>query len=540
MIRWSTLGLLFGLLAAGVLYDRVDFAPEPDGFPVQDRVLTPALAEPAPLSNVWFCPVGSGDVGGYATHEVAISNIGTEPAIANVDLITESGPGPGLRFEIAPRSTEVVDLAALDGSANLGAVIEVVDGVGVVGHSVMTAQGVTQGPCATEASESWYFADGVTTRDSVEYLALLNPFPEDVVFDVTFQAASRTVVPQALQSAVVPAQSVRVLNVGDFVTRTDHIATSIQTIQGQLVVERLQVFDGTLGPRGAALQLGVADPAGQWSFPAGRVHEGGDHRVVIFNPTSDQAEVDLEFELDPADRASYGLVPIEATVLPGRFVVLDLAQTLAGYGLPLPYDFGLSVRSANGVPVVVERWQVNPRIDTSLIGAGGAEARIGTSFNGAFGFAASMTMRQDGQTEEVPEEDLPPATPVASTQPSASVGVASSRGVEINALSWVIPWVSFEVGEQPIGTDSTMVIATGAEGTLVEIRVVVAGELLPPVRASIPGSGYVAVPVEAAVAGAPLLITADQPVNVELQTVVADTSLAVIAAVPVIDASEGS
>ncbi len=533
MIRWSTIGLIFGLLVAGVLYDRVDRAPVPDPLAVAQAPISPALVDPALLSNVWFCPVGSGSADGYATHQLDITNLGDQRAVANIDLMTDAGPGSGLRVVLDPLSSETIALPALDQATWLGATVEIVSGQGVVGHTVTTAQGVAQGPCATATSSSWYFADGVTTRDSSEYLALLNPFAEDVVFSMSFQTSGRTRSPEDLKAAVVPGRSVRVIDVGQYVSREAHVATSIQTVRGQLAVERLQLANGALGPVGASLQLGVSSPSRSWTFPAGRVHLGADQRMVIFNPGSDPAEVDIEFDLAPADRASYGLVPVEAVVQPGRFTVVDLEAILTQAGLPLPYEFGVRVLSANDVPVVAERWQVTPSVDQSLIGAGGTDARIvGPSLPGWRG------RQTDTDPDEIPEEEAPPAAATAAplSQPSAVSGLATSAGSPIVARSWVVAWLSLTAspGEAVEGAGNALVV-TGPAGATVEVSLIVAGETLPATRATLPEAGWISLPVPALVTGAPLRVEADQPVVVEAMLVSPEGRLSIVPAIPVIE-----
>ncbi len=537
MIRWSTIGLIFGLLVAGVLFDRVDRAPDPEPLPTAEVVLSPSLVEPARLSNVWFCPVGSGSADGYATHQLNISNLGDEPAVANIDLMTDAGPGSGLRVEIEALSSETVDLPALDQAMWLGATVEIVDGQGVVGHTVTTAQGVAQGPCATSTSSSWYFADGQTTRDSSEYLALLNPFAEDVVFSMSFQTAGRTREPEDLKAAVVPGRSVRVIDVGQYVSREAHVATSIQTVRGQLAVERLQLADGALGPVGASLQLGIVAPSRSWILPAGRVHAGGDQRLVIYNPGLDLAEVDIEFDLAPSDRSSYGLVPVEAVIQPGRFTIVDLAATLTQAGLPLPYEFGLRVVSANDVPVVVERWQVTPAVDQTLIGAGGTDARIvGPSLTG-------WRRRQtDTDPNEIPEEEVPPVAAAAAplSQPTATSGIAASGGSWVLADTWVVAWLSLTPNVVPTVTGSVdgaynALVVTGPAGASVEVSLIVAGEALPAAQATIPDAGWISFPVPALVSGAPVRVEADQPITVEAMIVGLDGRLSVVPAIPVVE-----
>ncbi|MFT7598005.1 MAG: hypothetical protein ACI8TP_000925, partial [Acidimicrobiales bacterium] len=129
-------------------------------------------------------------------------------------------------------------------------------------------------------------------------------------------------------------------------------------------------------------------------------------------------------------------------------------------------------------------------------------------------------------------EDIEVAPVPAAAQPTATIGVASSRGVEVSSTRWIVPWV--ELG----GEDGTVLVVSGPEGTLVETRLVVAGELQPPFRASIPASGiaHIVLPAEASgVAAAPIVITADQPVVAEVQVVIAGLRLTVVPAVPVIE-----
>lgn len=533
MSRWTAVLVLIGLLVVGVAYDRVDFAPEPVDEVVPPARVSPAVAPEGALSAVWYCPVGSGSADGIGQHTLTVTNMADEAAVANVNLLTDTGAGPALRLDLDARSSEVLNLADLDTSPLLGAVVEIIGGQGAVGHSVATAVGVARGACGTETSDRWYFADGVTTRDSREYLVLLNPFSQDVVFNAEFQTSSRARRPDDLQAAVVPGRSVRLVDVGEYVSREPNVATVLTTVQGRLSVERLQVFDGSLGPVGAALTGGVNEPALEWHFPAGRVHDGGDHRLTLFNPGITTAEIDVQLDLaDPADRASYGLVPIEVTVSAGRLATVDLKEEIERTGLPMPAEVGITVRSTNGMGVVAERWQVTPGIDTSLIGAGGTNASIGFGRGGA-----GLPMRfQDGEDVESPEDTVPGPvdTPSAESliQLTATQGVAISRGTATLATEWVVPLAA--IGEP----GQTVVVATSPEGSLISVQLVVAGELLPPIRGMAMADGRVQIPIEGPITEAPLLLRSDTPFAAEVQFVGADGRIEVFPAVPILEKAE--
>lgn len=392
MNRWPIIFILIGLVAAGLAYDQVVEVPLGGLTTATEQVVvSPSMGDPPRLDGAWYCPIGSSAAGKFADHVVNISNLSDEPAVANVSIITGTGPGPGRRIELAPKSTERVRLSETQRADLAAAVVEITGGRGAVGHSVTTAQGVAEGPCATDASSTWYFAAGRTTRDSKQYLALMNPFPETAVFDVEFQAVGRSREPGPLQGAFVGARSVKIIEVDQFVAREEALATKITTNRGRLVVERLQVLDGQLGPSGAALQLGVPSAAPSWIFTAGRVHEAGDDLLTIFNPyevvdgpvvgdesdNDDGAAADDEAQAvaeepsregfltvavelwpsNPTDLSTYSVVTIEREVRPGTFVTIDLQAQAERFEFPLPYELGVYVSSNEGLPIVAERWQ---------------------------------------------------------------------------------------------------------------------------------------------------------------------------------------
>lgn len=514
MIRWTTALILVGLLVAAVLFDRIDNDPTVAD-PIEAVVRpTPAMALNPPLGSSWFCAIGSAGAETFADGEVIVTNIGDEPAIANLDIRTAAGPGPGQRLEIPARSSEVVPLSNLGAFDSAGVAVEFIGGEGVVSHRVTTAFGVTEGPCASEASDTWFFAGGATTRDTKHYIALLNPFPNDVVFTATFQTPTRSRQPSELEARTVPAQSVLVIDIGEFVAREPVVATTIETVAGgQIVVERLIVVDGALGPSGAALEAGVASLAQSWIMPAGRIHTGGDHSLTVFNPTESVAEVDVQLDpIDAEDRALFGLVPIELTVQPGRSATIDLRLEADQLALPLPYDVGITVTSANGVPVVAHRWQAQPGVDAEQVGANVSERR----------------RQNDG---EVPADEVPPALVGPEyAQPTARVGVASSHGAPLASTRWVTGSSSL------LGDNGTAIVVFAEEGALVEVRLLIGGSLGSPVRAAVDATGRAVIPIDPVASQAALVVTSDQPIIAEVQ-LVSPELFDVVALVPTLDSS---
>jgi hypothetical protein len=86
-------------------------------------------------------------------------------------------------------------------------------------------------------------------------------------------------------------------------------------------------------------------------FPTGETGPGLTEQVVVFNPTDDVAEVEVEVRLD--DPETNGTPePFELTVAPHRYAIVNLHQeerVVAGVG------HSSFVRSLNGVPIVAER-----------------------------------------------------------------------------------------------------------------------------------------------------------------------------------------
>ncbi|MDH4276520.1 MAG: DUF5719 family protein [Acidimicrobiia bacterium] len=576
MNRWPFIFVVLGLLAAGLAYERVS---EPDPISttteiIEFDVITPAMSNPPHLDSAWYCPMGSSDSGGFADHEIYISNLAETSAVANLSILTAEGQGAGRRIELAPMQTERVQLSGSQESPVAGAVVEIISGEGVVGHAVTTDHGRAEGPCATQVSNRWFFASGRTELDSKQYMALMNPFPETAVFNVEFRTLARSRQPQALQGASVPARSVRIIDIGENITSEANVATIVTTQRGRLIAERLQVIDGSLGANGAALQLGVARPASSWIMPAGRINEGGDHSLIIFNPAEpndpvltvddegkevlidDQSEttavVDIQlWPNNPADLSLYGVVTTTREIRPGSFETIDIGAQAIRFGFPLPYELGVNVLVQNDLPVVVERWQVaktlqDPSDPAAAVAAAeddeeenaDAAAADGEEGAGEEAAADADAAAADGEEGGAAEEGAADAAIVENPvvdingeplpQPTATAGLATSRGVEQLSTRWIVPWVS-------VTGDSTSVVIVSPEEASVEVRIMTNGGFVGPTRATVPRGGRTVVPIALPAGGGGVIeVTSDVPVAVEAMTVFPDESLDVVPAIPTV------
>jgi hypothetical protein len=201
--------------------------------------------------------------------------------------------------------------------------------------------------CASSASASWYFAEGVTTRDAGEVLLALNPFPDDAVVDVVFSTEEGVVSPQALTGLLVRGQALTTINVGEFVQRRESVSTTLTARTGRLVVGRLQTFDGSAGRRGISVGLGAAAPGRTWYFPEGIVADGLNERFLVYNPGPVEAQVEMSLALDAGEAEPLRLtIPRES-----RLTVVAGEESRIPKGVP----HAVTVRSVEGPEVVVER-----------------------------------------------------------------------------------------------------------------------------------------------------------------------------------------
>lgn len=301
-----------------------------------------------------------------AEHSVTLANLTGEDRVATLTVHAGTVTGYELDAE-APRPEPIVttvELAAEDVQrveladlldAPVAAVLVEVPGGGVaVSHGVIGEHGADVGPCASTSSDEWHFAWGDTSRDARSFVALFNPFPGDAVVDITAVTDDGVREPRALTGLVVPGGSVVLADVGAEVRRRDHVSITVEARSGRVVAERLESFDGTgeTEREGMTLDLGVAAPQETWVHAYGRLGDGMQQRLAVYNPTDAPAEVDVEISLGPD--AVGGIEAFELTLRPHAFEVIDLGaepRVLEQIGTD-DTEFGITVRSLNGTPVV--------------------------------------------------------------------------------------------------------------------------------------------------------------------------------------------
>jgi hypothetical protein len=314
--------------------------PEPAPLPQAD----PAAA----LSSTWYCAGGTAEAGGVADLTVVVANVGDSRRTGTVTWIpTGGGERKTVHLEVGPQRS--VGLAARDAveAPVVSALVELDGGEVAVEHAVTGPRGSGVAPCSSEPSTEWYLANGTTERDAKQYLALFNPFPDDAVVDITTSTDEGRANPSRLQGLPIQAGTTAFVELGEFVRRQAVTAVSVVARTGRLVVDRIQVFDGSGGRQGMSLALAAPAPADVWYFPDGLAQPGVDESWHVYNPGADEAQVSLEVvpaEGDPPE-------PYDVTVPPRTQLVIPADADRITPGVA----HSSTIRSLNGVPVVAER-----------------------------------------------------------------------------------------------------------------------------------------------------------------------------------------
>ena len=347
---------LAALLLAGAVADRVARPTDRDraAGPLAQVEAMPIAAPSTSLSSSWFCAGGTarpeGVDGVVADGTVVVANPGDRAVKGTIRVVPNEGEAKMAPLEVAARSRTAVRYADVVAAPFAAALVEVDGGDVVVEHQISGPQGFSTAPCASSASERWYLAEGSTAREGANpedrmLLALYNPFPEDAIVDLSFTHESGRSVPSDFTGLVVKGGALRVVNVGDHVRRRAHISMTAVARSGRIVIDRIQLRNGT--NKGMSLALAATSPGTTWYFPEGLVADGVGESFHLYNPTNEEAQVSIELALETG-----AAEPFDLAVPPrGRLTVA------AGEEERVPKGVGhaATVLSLNGVPIVAER-----------------------------------------------------------------------------------------------------------------------------------------------------------------------------------------
>ncbi len=406
--RAPAIAFIVLVLAAAWL---VDTRVERPAAEVSTEVQTPMGARPGARSSAWFCTgatAGGDDAAANGT--VVVANAGNRRLSGTVTVVPSGGDPRQVPLSVAATGRTAVRLADVVSAPYASALVELDGGEAVVELATTGPLGESATACASSASTTWYFAEGVTTRDATEVIALFNPFPEDAVVDLVFFTEEGEVTPQALTGLSVKGRGTTAVNVGDHVQRREAVSARISARAGRLVAARVQSFDGSAGRKGVSVSLGAAAPGDVWYFPEGFLAEGVTERFQVFNPGEEEARASVELALEQGQAE-----PIQLTVPAGTRVTLDANEEAR---IPRGVAHAVTIRSVNGVPVVAER----------TVEATAPSPRAGVAITAGARVTARRWVVAAGQVDDATEEWLvlynPGPSPVRLTVTLLDDGVA--------------------------------------------------------------------------------------------------------------------
>jgi hypothetical protein len=346
--RMPALLVIVAALVAGGLIDRrarpSAAAAAPSGLSIME-----AAAPDNAQSSSWYC-AGATDVpGGPANGSLVLANSRSQPVRATVEVLGQSPQGSIGTVPVTVPANGVTQLPyqQVGQTGWVGAIVQV-DGGGVaVGQQIGGPLGVDASPCASAASTQWYFPSGSTGKDNNLIVALLNPFPDDAIADMSFVTEGGVETPDDFQGLVVPGHSLTAIDIGSHVRRRDRVSTSITVRRGRLVAERLQLWAAAGTPPGLALDAGAPSASKQWTFADGLVDNNLHEWVDLLNPSSKEAQVEVSMALDQGSAE-----PFTITVPPQGTATLDVNPEAR---IPRGVGHAIAVRSLNGVAVAAER-----------------------------------------------------------------------------------------------------------------------------------------------------------------------------------------
>lgn len=341
--RWLTAAVVLVMLAAGGA-DLLLGAPEGPGREV----------EPGPfLSNGWYCPAPPGEI----TSVVSTTNPGDGALRVRRRTF-------GASAESEPRQTvvEAHRRASVNvGDFGLGSATLFVETFGRDSASDTIAYaggvGVSSPRCTVQPSDLWYFSSASTSRGRDTRLLISNPFDEEAVIEVRVITPKEDFVPGLLKDLVIRPLSQESIFLPNFVLTPRSLARGeeeevprfgfvVRATRGRVVAARYQVI--TSGTKSMRVDLGIQSTGVEWFFPGGEIPTDGVEKLIMINPSDQEALVRIVVITKEEVRS---LASLEQVAVPaGRQVTVDMADHLER-GLV----YAARVTSINDVPIAVER-----------------------------------------------------------------------------------------------------------------------------------------------------------------------------------------
>lgn len=218
-------------------------------------------------------------------------------------------------------------------------------------------------------STSWYLAEGSTGGGFETYVLLLNPDAEEAMVTVTFLGNSGVAGETTYKMA---PRSRATITVSDHVPDSYQVSAVVASNKA-VVAERSTYWDKRTAVTACAMRdghstVGAIEASDTWMVPEGSTGGGFDSYVLIANPSSETANINVTFM---TGEGACDPIPIE--VLPGSRYTIRVNDYL-------PDEFHVSTLLASDRGIVVERALYWDRRESPDIGA--SEMMGGNSANG--------------------------------------------------------------------------------------------------------------------------------------------------------------
>lgn len=369
------------------------------------RTPVPAAQADGALSLTWYCAASTAlALSEPPAHTVLLTNPTADDVVVRATPFGPDGPGPAVEITVPPGAPTEIDVREQFGDPSRSVMVEAADGNVAVAHRLTLPTAADEVPCATSTSDQWWFPALATVRGTGAQLTLFNPFSGDAGVDVEVYLDAGVRLPTELNGIVVPAGTVRVVDLGQAVQRRDQFAVVVRLRSGRVVAEATQTYDGSTGFRGLRMNLGVPAPAERWAFAGGFSGEGVAEGLVLVNP--EEEAVTALVQVTPYGAAATAPEPLEIEVPALRWVVVDLSaeSRIPGVGY-----HSILVDSPDA-PIVAAR--------TTGISGPPAAAEAPAADGSATGDAVPVD---------------------ASTRPALERGVAIGTGTPVAASDWIVP-----------------------------------------------------------------------------------------------------
>jgi C1A family cysteine protease len=234
---------------------------------------------------------------------VLLQNPGSQPSVVSVAFLTPSGPVEGPLVRVEPLSRATLHVNEYVPNQDVSTAITVTSGPDVCVERAMYFSGESgkQGShdsIATQSvAETWYLAEGATWPGFDEWILVMNPYNKTVKADITFLTPQGSVAGPSLSLAPNSRQSV---HVNKYVPDSDVSATVHCATPGYgIVAERSMYMNTPDGKVDCHNSVGASETGQAWGLAEGATWPGFEEWVLVMNPQSGYAEVELYF-LTPA------------------------------------------------------------------------------------------------------------------------------------------------------------------------------------------------------------------------------------------------